>query len=955
MRIPFNYLLFTLAIAIANPSFAANTETQTTTKTSQPSAASLRQAAHDAREVWHNFPGFTANIVVSEDSQRYEGTIRVGKDFEYVLDIPEAGKKPWLKSKLRSVISHREPHGSPEQYDVSFQDEGTHHVAGRLIAENDGSGVFRIQDGQIKEVIRRNESSWFEITTLENFTTPSGKVLPQTTSVTFRDPDTGDIESNLSNYFAWKKVGDYYLPDHCYTVKTGEKGERSVRKLEFTAHQLHLGEPSVVKLHRPLPESLTSFGAAVLGEHLYVFSGHDGDAHGFGKDVLADHFRRIKFDDPNAQWEELAKQEPAQSTALVTDGTYIYRIGGLTFLNQGDEETNFKSTTHFTRYDAVKNEWTDLAPLPEPRSSLDAAVLGRHIYVAGGWDLQGASSSEAPWHDDILRFDLDHPERGWESLPGPGYLTRAVSVAAYAGKLYLFGGIQQSGITRKVSVFDPQTESWSAAPELKADSSSAGFATSSFATGNHLYVTGGSGILYRLSDDAMAWEVETRLMYPRMFLRLLPVEDHRLLAVGGTSMLGGRLATVESVSVRSESNGPHVVRWSVPFDGKAKQSQTLVLDGTNLYALGGNASRKPHDFSHETILKEAFVFDIANQTGERLPDMPHALQSGAAVRHAQTSEHKQLLVLGGLGTPAQKFGSLDKVLSFNPESKNWSTVNSTLPTPCGMLDAISHDDAVWIFGGSETGKGGGLNANILHWWGDETSVAALPEVALPSPRRSFGGAQIGDEYFLVGGLGEGSIVETVDVFHLKDRTWRTISAPCKHRVFPSLTSDGKRLYLFGGFSNEDGHFSPESSLEVYDPVADRWTILAEEIPGIDSSMAMFNFGGRLLFYGIDREVDGQANFVLFDPNPRETPADVDGLNLSGRRRGGESEANAKTMLRKDINKDGKLSVEELGERLATLIELGDANNDGLLTREELVTALKKQEKGAKTKQDDDEA
>lgn len=955
MRTNLTNLLLALTVAIATSSFAVAAETQTTSKTSEPTAASLRQAAHDSREVWHNFPGFTANIVVSEDSERYEGTFRIGKDFEYVLDIADEGKKPWLKSKLRSVISHREPHASPENYDVSFQEEGSQHVAGRLIAENDGSGVFRIQDGQIKEVIRRNESSWFEITTLENFTTPEGKVLPQTTSVTFRDPDTGNIESNLANYFAWKKVGEYYLPDHCYTVKTGESGERSVRKLEFSAHQLHLGEPSVVKLHKPLEESLTSFGAAILGEYLYVFSGHDGDAHGFGKDVLADHFRRIKFDDPNAQWEELAKQEPAQSTALVTDGAYIYRIGGLTFLNKGDEETNFKSTTHFTRYDVAKNEWSELTPLPEPRSSLDAAVLGRHIYVAGGWDLQGESSSDAPWHDDILRFDLDHPEKGWESLSGPGYLTRAVSVAAYDGKVYLFGGIQQKGITRKVSVFDPKSESWSAAPELKADSSSAGFATSSFATGDHLYVTGGSGVLYRLSDDGTDWDVETRLMYPRMFLRLLPVQDNRLLAVGGTSMLGGRLAVVESVPVQTNTSAPHIVNWSVPFDGKAKQSQTLVLDGTNLYALGGNSSRKPHDFTQETILKEAFVFDIANQTGERLPDMPHALQSGTAVRHAQTSEHEQLLVLGGLGMPDQEFGSLSQVLSLNPESKTWTTVNPTLPTPRGMFDAVSYDDAIWCFGGSEAGKGRGLNEQILHWWGDETSIAPLPEVALPHPRRSFGGAQIGEEYFLVGGLGQSDIVETVDVFNMRERIWRTIAAPHKHRVFPSLTSDGKRLYLFGGFSNADGHFSPESSLEVYDPAADRWTVLAESLPGIDSSMAMFNFGGRLLFYGIDREVAGQANFVLFDPNPRETPATVEGLNFSNRRRGSEAESNAKTMMRKDTNKDGKLSADELGDRLSSLIESSDEDNDGLLTQEELVAGLKKQEAEAKPEQDNDEA
>lgn len=945
MRIQYSNLTFLLIAAFALPTIAAELKHKKSADPPTPTAADLRKAAHDAREVWHNFPGFSANIVVSEDNERYEGTIDVGPDFEYVLNIDQAAEKPWLKSKLRSVIAHRRPEEAPHEYQVKFQDNGPGHAGGRLIAEDDGSGIFRIQNGELKEVIRRNESSWFEITTLENFTTPAGKVLPRTTSVTFRDPDTGNIESNLSNYFGWKQVGNFYLPDNCYTIKVGSDGQRSTRKLEFSGHQLHLPAPQPVQLHKAMPESLTSFGAAVLGDYLYVFSGHDGDAHGFGLDVLADHFRRIKFDDPDAEWEELAKHEPSQSTALVTDGTHLYRIGGLSFLNRGEEDTNFNSTAHFSQYDVEKNEWTELAPLPEPRSSLDAAVLGRHIYVAGGWNLQGESSEDAPWHEDMLRFDLDHPEKGWESLAGPGYKTRAISLAAHDGKIYLFGGIQPGGISRKVSVYNPEANRWSEGPELKADSSTSGFATSSFATGGHLYVSGGSGIVYRLSDDGTDWEVETRLMYPRMFLRLLPADDSRLLALGGISSVGGRMAVVESVNVQTESDAPHMMRWSVPFDGQAKHSQTVVLDGGKLYAFGGNASRSPHDFSPKAFVNEAFVFDIGSQSVERLPDMPYAMQSGAAVAQSVTSNHDQIFVLGGLGMNGQQFGSLSGVLSLNPKSKTWSIASADLPQPRGMFEATTYDDAIWSIGGSRAGKGGGLITDIVHWWGDESSIAPLPGVTLPHARRSFGAARLGNEYFLVGGLGEGTeIVETVDVFDFTDRTWREIASPNRHRVFPSLTTDGEKLFLFGGFSNTNGHFAPEPSLEVYDPASNRWTILAETIEGVEPSMTLRNFGGRLLFYGIDKKVDGQANFVLLDPTPHAPPEEVAGMSFSGRgrRRGGEAAANAKSMMRKDADKDGKLSADELGDRLASLIASGDQDGDGLLDQDELVAALQKQ-------------
>ncbi|MEM9944413.1 MAG: hypothetical protein AAF939_22865 [Planctomycetota bacterium] len=371
---------------------------------------------------------------------------------------------------------------------------------------------------------------------------------------------------------------------------------------------------STVKFHRPMKERLTSFGAAVLGEYLYVFSGHDGEAHGFGKDQLCNHFRRIKFDDPKADWEDLAMHDPAQSVALVSDGEYLYRIGGLSFLNaDSSEKANFKSTDYFARYDVEKNEWKSLPSLPSPRSSLDAAVVGRKVFVAGGWNLQGEGSRNAEWRENILEFDLDLPEAGWKEVEGPGYKSRAISTAAYNGKFYLFGGIQDRGMTRKVSVYDPESESWSEAPELVADNRMAGFATSSFATGGKLYVTGYSGIVYALSEDEKEWEHCGRLMYPRFFLRLLPAGDDRLLAVGGSSSIIGRTASIESFEITDETPDMRITQWSVDFGGKAKHSQSLLFANNKLYAFGGNASRRAHDFSEDAFVDESFVLDLESR------------------------------------------------------------------------------------------------------------------------------------------------------------------------------------------------------------------------------------------------------------------------------------------------------------------------------------------------------
>ncbi len=700
----------------------------------------------------------------------------------------------------------------------------------------------------------------------------------------------------------------------------------------------------VAQLHKPLPSPLTSFGAAVVKDYLYVFSGHDGSAHGFGLDGLSNHFRRIRFDDPDAEWEDLAMHEGAQSTALVTDGTHLYRIGGLTFLNKSGEETNFKSTTHFARYDIAKNKWEELAPLPEPRSSLDAAILGRMIYVGGGWNLQGASSRSAPWHETIVRFNLDKPEDGWQVLPGPGYVTRAVSMAAYDGKIYLIGGIQQRGITRKVSVFDPKSGEWSEGPELLPDSRSAGFATSSFATGGRLYVTGGSGVLYRLGAKGKQWEHAGRLMFPRMFLRMLPVGENRLIALGGTSSPGGRNAAVESFRVDGKPQ-PKVVSWSVKFAGRAKHSQTLVLDGSKLFAFGGNASSAPHDFSKEAFVKQAFVFDIPGQKVEKLPDLPRAMQSGAGVALRQTSEHKKLAVAGGLGFGDKGLTSLNEIFTLDPQSGTWDTASVKLPAERGMHNAVYHQNAVWIFGGSGV-KGGGLATDVLHWWGDSSDVTPLPGVKLPVPRRSAAGAVADGKYYVIGGLGEGTgIVADVDVFDFETREWTKASSPSMPRVFPSVATTGDTIYLAGGFGRKDGHFAAADTVEALDLKTGKWRTIGK-VPGVTASMQVMNYGGRLLFYGIDREEDGVARFVLFDPEPAKAPEKAETLNFSGRSQRPDSSGSVMALIRRDTDKDGQLSAKELGAKLSALIREGDTDKNGLLSYKEIRVVVE-------SKQDED--
>lgn len=302
---------------------------------------------------------------------------------------------------------------------------------------------------------------------------------------------------------------------------------------------------------RGLPEladPVTSFGAAVLGDHLYVYSGHSGKAHDYSKDGYSKRFRRIHLR-MSGDWEELEMQEPGQGLALVPWNGALYRVGGVSARNAPEEEQDMHSTDAFARFDPESGKWTALTPLPAPCSSLDAAVLDGKIYVLGGWKLSGASD-DAEWATTYYVADLAAETIRWEALPQAPFQHRALAVAATDSFVYAVGGMDyDDSTTAKVFVFDPKAGKWSEGPKFPAEGRLRGFGCSAFGVGNTVWASGRSGRVYALEDGADAWrDTGYDLATPRFFHRLLPDGNGNLLFVGGAGKEGA-LASIESVDL----------------------------------------------------------------------------------------------------------------------------------------------------------------------------------------------------------------------------------------------------------------------------------------------------------------------------------------------------------------------------------------------------------------------
>ena len=333
---------------------------------------------------------------------------------------------------------------------------------------------------------------------------------------------------------------------HVVETRGELNGEKYDSVRTYSTLTLPLTIPVVELVSHELPamsKGITSFGAAVVGTQLYVYGGHFGEAHHYSDAGQSNEMRRISLTAREAQWEQLPSGPKLTGLAMVEHHGKLYRVGGFTAKNKEEEDQSLWSQDSFASFDPATGVWTDLPAMPSGRSSHDVAVIDGKLYVVGGWNMQGADSTV--WHTTALVCDLAQPELTWTETAAPPFQRRAVSVAAFQGKIYVIGGMTESGgTTTEVSVYDPASNAWSVAPELNGTGME-GFGTSSFAVKNRLVVTSMSGAVQVLSDDATRWIPAGQVKEARFFHRQLATVDGRILLVGGASMQTGKTSTIE--------------------------------------------------------------------------------------------------------------------------------------------------------------------------------------------------------------------------------------------------------------------------------------------------------------------------------------------------------------------------------------------------------------------------
>lgn len=297
-----------------------------------------------------------------------------------------------------------------------------------------------------------------------------------------------------------------------------------------------------------LPFEITSFGAARVGDMAYVYGGHTGDAHSYSTEEQSDQLLSLDLTNPEAKWTVAATGARLQGLALVANGSRVVLLGGFQARNAAGEEQDLHSLPDVRAFDTKSKTWSDLPPLPSGRSSHDAAVIGDSVYVVGGWTMSGDAETE--WQTTALRLNLSDEKSAWEEIAKPPFERRALATVAHNGLLYVIGGMNRAGgPTREVQIYDPESNTWSAGPELVGENGMAGFGAAGWSVGGKLIVSTYEGKVLQLADDGKSWRSLGDSQDSRFFHRLIPLDETRVVSVGGANMEAGKFLDLEVLSI----------------------------------------------------------------------------------------------------------------------------------------------------------------------------------------------------------------------------------------------------------------------------------------------------------------------------------------------------------------------------------------------------------------------
>jgi len=217
---------------------------------------------------------------------------------------------------------------------------------------------------------------------------------------------------------------------------------------------------------------------AKYNDRLYVFGGFSG---ALGP-VADSHY----YDPATNNWTPIAPlPQPITHAGVAQDAENVYFVGA--YVGTGKGYNQVFGSDKVWKYNFASNTYTEITRLPRPLAGGGSAIVNGKLHYFGGYNVNRTDT------DVHLVLDLNNPSGGWQNA-APMLLSRNHQGAVVLnGKIYSVAG--QTGtdeglVTRtNVEMYDPATNQWtSVAPIPKAVSH---IASATFVMDGRIIVMGG--------------------------------------------------------------------------------------------------------------------------------------------------------------------------------------------------------------------------------------------------------------------------------------------------------------------------------------------------------------------------------------------------------------------------------------------------------------------------------
>ena len=301
-----------------------------------------------------------------------------------------------------------------------------------------------------------------------------------------------------------------------------------------------------------LPHASSDPSGAWVGDVLYVHSGEQRPASRAAASTGQAALYALSPSD--ASWSTVWTGDAVRGAVLVADGKDLYRVGGV------DVAGAFRVRTDLERWDGTNRRWIELTPMPSGRTGHAAVVVGRELWVVGGWApsaeaaAPGARRRPPPvpaedWRAGILVADLDADPVAWTVVETATLHMYSLAAAVHGDAIWVAGGMTPRGPELVVQRLDLRTRTLAPAPVPPLRGRRGGGGLGVAATGGHLYLSDANQ-LFRLDAGADAWETLAYAIEPDRAYHAL-VGGPGVLHIAGGAAHGRINAEVNRIEVAS--------------------------------------------------------------------------------------------------------------------------------------------------------------------------------------------------------------------------------------------------------------------------------------------------------------------------------------------------------------------------------------------------------------------